>query len=234
MNGASCLNSGGWRMPSLPRRSRRRRGGDAEARPLQGRSGIPLYGHPRWLPGTVRSGWCPGWTLVRHQPRPVARRARPWRVGRRRGRATAPPPTTAAVSTACSRRHCSPIWKPPGLDIGLMSRKLRGQMLARTNNAKESFTLLPGEEFYPGSSRPDHEPRYACGDRSSGEPLHVSSVRTRRHPLERGGGGQESGWCCSTGTMSAASGWPPHLYAMSAIMFNICANCLRMAARSTK
>jgi tetratricopeptide (TPR) repeat protein len=38
----------------------------------------------------------------------------------------------------------------PGLDIGLMFRKVRDQVLARTNNVQEPFTYgsLPGEEFY--------------------------------------------------------------------------------------
>jgi tetratricopeptide (TPR) repeat protein len=38
----------------------------------------------------------------------------------------------------------------PGLDIGLMFRRVRDQVLARTNNAQEPFTYgsLPGEELY--------------------------------------------------------------------------------------
>jgi uncharacterized caspase-like protein len=38
----------------------------------------------------------------------------------------------------------------PGLDIGIMFRKVRDSVLARTNNAQEPFTYgsLPGEEFY--------------------------------------------------------------------------------------
>jgi hypothetical protein len=40
--------------------------------------------------------------------------------------------------------------KTPGLDIGLMFRKVRDQVIARTNNAREPFTYgsLPGEELY--------------------------------------------------------------------------------------
>jgi uncharacterized caspase-like protein len=38
----------------------------------------------------------------------------------------------------------------PGLEINLMFRKVRDQVLARTNNAQEPFTYgsLPGEELY--------------------------------------------------------------------------------------
>jgi uncharacterized caspase-like protein len=38
----------------------------------------------------------------------------------------------------------------PGLEINLMFRRVRDQVLARTNNAQEPFTYgsLPGEELY--------------------------------------------------------------------------------------
>jgi uncharacterized caspase-like protein len=38
----------------------------------------------------------------------------------------------------------------PGVDIGIMFRKVRDTVLARTHNAQEPFVYgsLPGEEFY--------------------------------------------------------------------------------------
>jgi uncharacterized caspase-like protein len=38
----------------------------------------------------------------------------------------------------------------PGLDIGMMFRKVRDSVLARTNNVQEPFTYgsLPAQEFY--------------------------------------------------------------------------------------
>jgi hypothetical protein len=65
-------------------------------------------------------------------------RVEPRRAGRLRGPATALPPMTATAATVRLPSRCSPIWTD--LEINLLFRRVRDQVLARTNNGQEPFT----------------------------------------------------------------------------------------------
>jgi uncharacterized caspase-like protein len=99
---------------------------------------------------TIRFGWRGGGTLARRKPRP--------------GRGSSP---VDGVLVAYAARHGttaddgdrghSPFTQAllanletPGLEINLLFRRVRDQVLATMYNVKEPFTYgsLPGEEFY--------------------------------------------------------------------------------------